>query len=96
MDQRLRQADALLVPLREMRDDALRGRHAAHVEIESHRLDDRICRCIDIIDALDCRGEPDEVAHHHVAIQRRSLRQIPDGCLHRRRCERDVVAVNGR
>jgi hypothetical protein len=72
VNQRLREADALPVPLGELA--AVPGGHVGHVRAGHHGLDARFTFLRRY--ALDAADEIKILAHRHVGVQRRRLREI--------------------
>ncbi|MCZ7686445.1 MAG: hypothetical protein M5U28_49885 [Sandaracinaceae bacterium] len=90
VDQRLREADALLVALGELAD-GLRD-HVLEADLLDHRQRAALRRL-----ALEAphRGDPLEVLEHeHLPVERRALRQVADRAAHPERVLPDVAAVD--
>ena len=93
VDERLREADALAVAVRQVPDLL-----AEHLREAAH-LDDalaRACWKVLVVEVPEVGGELQVLEHAHLEVERRALRQVAEALAHLERLVEDVVAVDPR
>jgi hypothetical protein len=92
VDERLREADALAIAVRQVPDLLAEDlREAAHLDDRARPLLERR-----VVELAEVAGEAQVLEHAHLEVQRRALRQVPEGLPDLQGLVEDVVPVDAR